>query len=70
MPSRTIAVVASIAALSVAATPTFALAASKPHPSSTRVDRSRDAAGVRHVDVSRDTSRDPSVDRSVDPRDF
>jgi hypothetical protein len=67
MRSRTIAIAGSIAALSFAAAPVTAIAASKAHdrPTTTsRLDRSRDSSGVRHVDKtsvdkgSTDTSRD------------
>jgi hypothetical protein len=69
MKSRTIAIAGSIAALSLAATPVAAFAASTHHGSTTqsRVDRSRDASGVRHVDRSPDRSR---ADNSRDTRDF
>ena len=53
MRSRTIAIAGSVAALAFAAAPAAALAASPSHhdPGKTeRVDRSRDASGVRHVD--------------------
>jgi hypothetical protein len=68
MRSRTIAVAASVAALAFAAAPAAALAAGSPshHDASKteRVDRNRDANGVRHVDKksvdknSADTRRD------------
>ena len=69
MKSRTMAIAASIAALSFAAAPVAAFAASSHHDSTTqsRVDRSRDASGARHVDKSPDRSR---VDTSLDKRDF
>ncbi len=68
MTSRKLAIIGSIAALSVAAAPAAALAAGSPthhDPSKTeRVDRSRDLRGVHHVDrnsvdrSSADTTRD------------
>jgi hypothetical protein len=69
MKSRTMAIAASVAALSFAATPVAALAATSHHGSTTqsRVDRSRDASGARHVDKSPDQSR---ADTSLDKRDF
>jgi hypothetical protein len=64
LKSRTIAIAGSIAALSFAAVP-IAQAATPHHTPSRaeRVDRSRDARGVRHHDrtpdrASRDISRD------------
>ena len=64
MRSRTIAIAGSIAALSFAAVPIAQAASTTHHPATTavRVDRSRDASGVRHVDRT-------SADRSVDKRD-
>lgn len=69
MKSRTMAIAASIAALSFAAAPVAAFAASSQHGSTTqsRVDRSRDASGARHVDKSPDRSR---ADTTQDKRDF
>ena len=72
MRARRIAIAGSIAALSLAAVP-VAQATSTPHHKAveSRVDRSRDANGVRHVDKSRDSSRDMSSrDGSRDIRDF
>jgi hypothetical protein len=70
--ARRIAIASSIAALSFAAVP-VAQAASTPHHKTveSRVDRSRDTSGARHVDKSRDSSRDmASRDSSRDVRDF
>ena len=52
MRSRTIAIAGSIAALSFAATPIAAVAATTHHTaaSAARIDRSRDSRDVRHVD--------------------
>ncbi len=65
MRSRAFAVAGTIAALSFAAAPIAAQAASPSHHDASkteRVDRSRDAHGVRHVDKN-------SVDkRSADSR--
>ncbi|HLJ03398.1 MAG TPA: hypothetical protein VKT31_08155 [Solirubrobacteraceae bacterium] len=71
MRKKTIAIAGSIAALSLAATPVAAIAATshaKPHtkPSAGQVDRSRDTRGVRHVDRTPDHSR---ADTSRDVRD-
>jgi hypothetical protein len=68
MKSRTIAVIASLAALSVAATPVAAVAATSHHGAKieSRSDLSRDASGIKHVDRSPDGKQ---VDRSVDTRD-
>jgi hypothetical protein len=68
MRSRTIAIAGSIAALSFAAVPIAQAASTTHHPAATaaRVDGSRDARGVRHVDKSPDKT---SADRSVDKRD-
>ena len=68
MRSRTLAIAGSIAALSFAAVPIAQAASTTHHPATTavRVDRSRDASGVRHVDRTPDTT---SADRSVDKRD-
>jgi Ni/Co efflux regulator RcnB len=62
MRSRTIAIASSIAALSFAAAPIAAVAATTHHSptSSARIDRSRDSRDVRHVDKTRDSSRDTS----------
>ena len=66
MPSRTIAIVGSIAALAFATTPVAAVAATTHHPTSAAsIDRSRDSRDVRHVDRTPDKS---SVDRSADGR--
>ena len=68
MRSRTIAIAGSIAALSFAAVPIAQAASTTHHPATTpaRVDLSRDAAGVRHVDKTPDKT---SADRSVEKRD-
>jgi hypothetical protein len=69
MRSRTIAIAGSIAALSFAATPIAAVAATTHHSptSSARIDRSRDSRDVRHLDKTRDGSRDhSSADRKLD----
>ena len=71
MKSRTIAIAGSIAALMFAAAPVTAVAATKAHrhpATESRLDRSRDASGVRHVDKSPDNSRD-RADNSRDLRD-
>ncbi len=65
LKSRTIAIAGSIAALSFAAAPVAAIAATMHHStaSTTRIDRSRDSSGVRHVDKTPDRqSADPSRD--------
>jgi hypothetical protein len=67
MKSRTIAIAGSIAALTLAAAPVTAIAATKSHhrpATQTQLDRSRDAKGVRHVDNS------PSKDRADSSRDL
>ena len=68
MKPRTIAIASSIAALSFAAAPIAQAASTTHHPTGTqsRVDRSRDASGVRHVDRTPDRT---SADRSKDVRD-
>ena len=68
MRSRSIAIAGSIAALSFAAVPIAQAAPTTQHPATTtaRVDRSRDAGGVRHIDRTPDRT---SADRSVDRRD-
>jgi len=71
MKSRTIAIAGSIAALTFAAAPVTAIAASKApqRPATqTRLDHSRDATGVRHLDKSPDKSND-RADNSRDIRD-
>jgi len=71
MKSRTIAIAGSIAALAFAAAPITAVAATKAHhrPAvESRLDRSRDASGVRHTDKSPDPSKD-RADNSRDIRD-
>ena len=66
MPSRTIAIAGSIAAVAFATTPVAAVAATTHHPASAAsIDRSRDSRDVRHVDSTPDKS---SVDRSADSR--
>jgi hypothetical protein len=60
MSPRKLAIAGSIAALSLAAVP-IAEAASTPHhqpATQVRLDRSRDPAGLRHVDNPRNASRD------------
>jgi Ni/Co efflux regulator RcnB len=68
MRSKTIAIAGSIAALSFAAAPVAAVAATThhTHTSAARVDRSRDVRGVRHTDRTPDRS---SADNSRDVRD-
>jgi hypothetical protein len=64
MPSRTIAIAGSIAAIVFAATPVAAVAATTHHPASAAtIDRSRDSRDVPHVDRTPDRG---SLDRSVD----
>ena len=67
MKSRTLAIAGSIAALTFAATPVAAVAATT-HQGTPAVhtDRSRDARGVRHVDRTPDRDK---ADRSVDTAD-
>ncbi len=68
MKTKSLAIAGSIAALSFAAAPIAAVAATHHHaPSAARVDSSRDLRGVRHVDRSPDRT---SADRSRDIRDF
>lgn len=72
MKSRTIAITGSVAALAFAAGPITAVATAQPNhrPAvESRIDRSRDAKGVRHVDRSRDSSK-THADTSPDPRDW
>ena len=72
MKSRTIAIAGSIAALTFAAAPVTAVAATKAnHRPATelKLDRSRDASGVRHTDKSPDNSKD-RADNSRDVRDW
>jgi hypothetical protein len=60
MSPRKLAIAGSVAALSLAAVP-IAQAASTPHHKpaiQVRVDRSRDQAGLRHANRTRDASRD------------
>lgn len=68
MKSRTIAIAGSIAALSFAAAPVAAIAATPHHakPSAVRVDHSRDSSGVRHLDRTPDRR---NLDTSRDIRD-
>lgn len=67
MKSRTMAIAASIAALSFAAVP-LAQAATAGHPA-TR-DAQVDKTGQRHLDKSKDSAKDKSsVDRHRDVRD-
>ena len=69
MRSRTIAIAGSIAALTFAAAPVAAVAATTQHSGTqaVRTDRSRDVRDVRHVDRSPDrTGADHSADRSAD----
>lgn len=69
MRSKTIAIAGSIAALSFAAAPVGAVAATthQHHAPAASVDRSRDVRGVRHVDRTPDrngTNNSPdSLDR-------
>jgi hypothetical protein len=68
---RTIAIVGSIAALTVASAPitTFAAASTNHRPATeSKVDHSRDARSVRHVDNAPDKSKDPG-DKARDLRD-
>jgi len=60
MKSRTIAIVGSIAALTFAAAPVTAIAATHSHhpAKQSRIDRSRDASGSRHADKSPDSKLD------------
>lgn len=74
MKSRTIAIVGSIAALTFAAAPLSAVAATKHHNTKppARVDRSRDLREVRHADKSPDAKSGAdsrSADTSRDVRD-
>jgi hypothetical protein len=72
MKSRTIAIAGSIAALAFAGAPVSATAATKAHhkpATESRLDRSRDASGVRHTDKSADNSKD-RADNSRDMRDL
>lgn len=67
MRSKTIAIAGSIAALSFAAAPVAAVAATHhSHAPAARVDSSRDKSGVRHVDRTPDRK---SADSSRDIRD-
>jgi Ni/Co efflux regulator RcnB len=68
--SRTIAIAGSIAALTFAATPVAALAATSHHGAqAARVDQSRDARGARHLDRTVDRSHsERSADPSIDVR--
>jgi hypothetical protein len=69
MRSRIIAIAGSIAALTFAAAPVAAVAATSQHSGThaARVDRSRDIRDVRHVDRSPDrTSAGHSADRGAD----
>jgi hypothetical protein len=71
MKSRTIAIAGSIAALAFAGAPVSAIAATQAHhrpATESRVDRSRDATGVRHIDKSADNSKD-HADSSPDVSD-
>jgi hypothetical protein len=71
MRSKTIAIVASIAALGFAAIPLTAVAATTHHTTAAaRVDHSRDIRDVRHVDPTPDKSSvDASADHSADTLD-
>ena len=72
MKSRTITIAASLAALTVAAAPMTATAATKSHSrpvAELRLDRSSDAKGVRHTDSSPDKSKD-RAEQSRDVRDL
>jgi hypothetical protein len=72
MKTKILAVAGSIAALSfAAAAPVAAVAATTHHAApaaGSRLDRSRDARGVRHTDKSPDNSRD-RAENSRDIRD-
>lgn len=74
MKSRTIAIAGTIVALGATAGPISAAAASSHHKATTqsRLDSSRDARGVRHVDSSPDRSTPDrsSVDRPADRHDL
>ena len=68
MKSRTIAIAGSIAALSFAAAPVAAVAATTHHAKPpARVDRSRDLRSARHFDKTRDHK---SADSRRDARDL
>ena len=54
MRSRTIAVAGSIAALSFAAVPIAQAASTHHRPVESRLDRSRDTTGARHVEKTHD----------------
>lgn len=72
MKSRTIAIAGSIAALTFAAAPVSAIAATSAHSrpaTESRVDRTRDATGARHGDKSSDKSKD-SAENARDARDL
>ncbi len=58
MRTRTIALIGSIAALSLGAAPAAMAASGTHHPTKEvqRADRTRDASGVRHVDRTADPS--------------
>jgi Ni/Co efflux regulator RcnB len=68
MRTKTIAIAGSIAALSFAAAPVAAVAASTHHghESAAHVDRSRDIHGVKHAERTPDRH---SQDKSRDARD-
>ena len=68
MKTKTLAIAGSIAALSFAAAPVAAIAATSHQPARTvsQLDRSRDARGVRHVDRTPD--RASSIDRTSTDR--
>jgi Ni/Co efflux regulator RcnB len=67
MRSKTIAIVGSIAALTFAATPVAAVAATTHHGTpAAHTDRSRDAHGVRDAGRTPDRGK---ADRSVDTAD-
>jgi hypothetical protein len=71
MKSRTIAIAGSIAALAFAGAPLSAVAATKAdHRPATesKLDRSRDASGIRHTDKSSDNGEN-RADNSRDVRD-
>ena len=71
LKSRTIAIAGSIAALSLAAGPVAAVAATTHHGTATpaRTDRSLDSRDARHVDRTRDRADPTGADGSRDMRD-
>ena len=71
LKSRTIAIAGSIAALSFAAAPVAAVAATTHHGTATavRTDRSLDSRDGRHVDRTPDRADRTGADSSRDVRD-